>query len=70
MEAISLDHIDTTAALRVETERPIMDLVLDWLEVDLESLEPEEVTTVGEGEVEEEEEEVTPSRRGSSRGQS
>ena len=48
MEAISLDGIDTTAAWRVEAERPLMESVDDWLEQE-----------VVEG-VEGEEEEVTP----------
>lgn len=30
MEAISLDGIDTTAAWRVESERPLMESADDW----------------------------------------
>ena len=57
--------LDTIAAWRVETERPIMDSVPDWLVV-----EREEVAVAREGEVEEEkEEEVTPSRMSNSKGQ-
>lgn len=70
----------STAAWRVDTERPAMDSIPDWLDVDLEALAPEEVAVAGEEEpeVEEEEqgqeaeqeedveEEVTPSRMGSS----
>ena len=81
--AISLDNIDTTAAWRVETERPILDTIPDWLGVDLEDVA---VAEEGEPEIEEEEaeqhqgqeavseldedaeEEVTPSRVGSSSG--
>ena len=48
MEAISLDGIDTTAAWRVEVERPIMELAPVWLEEVVEGVEVEE------------EEEVTP----------
>ena len=84
VEAISLDNIDTTAAWRVETERPILDTIPDWLGVDLEDVA---VAEEGEPEIEEEEaeqhqgqeavaeldedaeEEVTPSRMGNNRGQ-
>ena len=52
VEAISLDNIDTTAAWRVETERPILDTIPDWLGVDL-----EDVAVAEEGELEVEEEE-------------
>ena len=52
MEAISLDNIDTTTLWRVKTERPTMDLIPDWLDVD-----PEEVAVIGEGEPKVEEEE-------------
>eukprot|EP00253_Pinus_taeda_P032382 PITA_32382 len=52
VEAISLDNIDTTSSWRVETERPIMDSIPDWLGVDL-----EDVAVAGEGESEVEEEE-------------
>jgi len=84
VEAISLDNIDTTAAWRVETERPILDRIPDWLGVDLEDVA---IAEDGEPEIEEEEEEeqhqgqeavaeldedaeeeVTPSRVGSSSG--
>eukprot|EP00253_Pinus_taeda_P004357 PITA_04357 len=83
VEAISLDNIDTTAARRVETERPILDTIPDWLGVDLEDVA---VAEEGEPKIEEEEaeqhqgqeavaeldedaeEEVTPSRVGSSSG--
>jgi hypothetical protein len=34
MDTISLDGIDTTVAWRVETERPIMESILDWLHKD------------------------------------
>ena len=48
MEAISLDGIDTTAAWRVEAERPLMEYVADWLEQEVvegvEGKEEEEVT--------------------------
>eukprot|EP00253_Pinus_taeda_P016967 PITA_16967 len=55
MEAISLDGIDTTAAWRVETERPLMESVDDWLEQEV-------VEGIGgeEEEEEQQEEEVTP----------
>ena len=36
MDAISLDGIDTTAALRVESEAPVKEQDLDWLHEDLE----------------------------------
>eukprot|EP00253_Pinus_taeda_P011788 PITA_11788 len=53
MEAISLDGIDTTAAWRVEAERPLMESANDWLLQD-----------VVEGEEElEQQEEVTPPAR-------
>eukprot|EP00253_Pinus_taeda_P026084 PITA_26084 len=52
VDAISLDNIDTTSSWRVETERPIMDSIPDWLGVDL-----EDVAVAGEGEPEVEEEE-------------
>jgi len=82
MDAISLDNIDTTAAWRVETERPVMESTPDWLDVDPEALVPEEEADAQQEEpvVEEEEqsqeaeqeedveEEVTPSRMGSSSG--
>ena len=55
MDAISLDGIDTTAAWRVEAERPLMESVDDWL-----------VQDVVEGEEEEQEEEVTPPARATS----
>ena len=32
--AISLDGIDTTAAWRVESEDPVMEVALDWLKAD------------------------------------
>lgn len=57
VESISLDHIDTTVARRVETDGPIMDSVPNWLEVDPKALEPEQLAVAGEGEVEEEEQE-------------
>ena len=50
-EAISLDGIDTTAEWRVETERPLMESVDDWL--------GQEVVE-GVEEEEDEEEELTP----------
>eukprot|EP00253_Pinus_taeda_P002491 PITA_02491 len=53
VEAISLDNIDTTAAWRVETERPILDTIPNWLGVDL-----EDVAVAEEGELEIEEEEA------------
>ena len=56
VEAISLDNIDTTAAWRVETERPTMDLILDWLDVDPEALAAEKVVVAREREPEVEEE--------------
>ena len=31
---ISLDEIDTTGAWSVESEEPVMEVALDWLEVD------------------------------------
>ena len=43
-----MDNIDTTAAWRVETKRPAMDSISNWLEVDLEALEAEEVAAAGE----------------------
>ena len=66
MDAILLDNIDTTAAWRVEIERPTMDSILDWLDVDLEALVAEEVAIAGEGEPEVEEEEQ-PQGQGQSR---
>eukprot|EP00253_Pinus_taeda_P033830 PITA_33830 len=81
VEAISLDNIDTTAAWRVETERLILDTIPDWLGVDLEDVavaeegEPEieeEEAEQHQGQEavaeldEDAEEEVTPSRVGSS----
>ena len=36
MDAISLDGIDTTAAWRVEAERPLMESTDDWLEQEVE----------------------------------
>eukprot|EP00253_Pinus_taeda_P023416 PITA_23416 len=80
VEAISLENIDTTSSWRVETERPILDSIPDWLGVDLEDVA---VAEGGEPKIEEEaeqhqdqeavaeldedaEEEVTPSRMGSS----
>ena len=54
MEAISLDGIDTTAAWRVEAERPLMESTDDWLEQEIvEGVEDAE-------EEEQQEEEVTP----------
>ena len=52
VDAISLDGIDTTAAWRVEDERPLMESAEDWLGPD-----------VVEGEEEQVEEEVTPPTR-------
>eukprot|EP00253_Pinus_taeda_P021190 PITA_21190 len=52
MEAISLDGIDTTAAWRVETERPLMESADDWL-----------VQEIVEEEAKQQEEEVTPPAR-------
>ena len=46
MDAISLDGIDTTAAWRVEIDRPLMESADDWLE--------QEVVEGVEGEEEEE----------------
>eukprot|EP00253_Pinus_taeda_P036730 PITA_36730 len=81
VEAISLDNIDTTASWRVKTERPILDSIPDWLGVDLEDVavakegEPEieeEEAEQHQGQEavteldEDAEEEVTPSRMGSS----
>ena len=57
MDVISLDNIDTTAAWRVETERPTMELIPDWLDVNPEALVPKEVAVAREEESEEEEEE-------------
>eukprot|EP00253_Pinus_taeda_P007356 PITA_07356 len=77
VESISLVNIDTIAAWRVETERPTMDSIADWLDVDPKELVAEKVAIAREGEpeVEEEEqgeeveqEEVTPSRMGNSGG--
>eukprot|EP00253_Pinus_taeda_P032440 PITA_32440 len=55
VEAISLVGIDTTAAWRVEAERPLMESVDDWLVQDVVEGEEEE-----EQEEEEQVEEVTP----------
>eukprot|EP00253_Pinus_taeda_P013065 PITA_13065 len=48
VETISLDGIDTTAAWRVEAERPIMESAPDWLEEEVvewaTAIEEEEVT--------------------------
>ena len=55
MEVISLDGIDTTAALRVEAERPLMESADDWLVKDVVEGEEQE-----EEEEEEHEEEGTP----------
>eukprot|EP00253_Pinus_taeda_P010742 PITA_10742 len=52
VEAISLDNIDTTSSWRVETERLILDLIPNWLGVDLEDVA---VAEEGEPEIEEEE---------------
>jgi len=41
VEAISLDHIDTTAAWRAEIEEPIMEVAPDWLEDDTQDMETE-----------------------------
>ena len=41
VEAISLDHIDTTAAWRAEIEEPIMEEAPDWLEDDTQDMETE-----------------------------
>ena len=41
VEAISLDHIDTTAAWRAEIEEPIMEAAPDWLEDDTQDMETE-----------------------------
>ena len=41
VEAISLDHINTTAAWRAETEEPIMEVAPDWLEDDTQNMETE-----------------------------
>ena len=83
LEAISLDNIDTTAAWRVETESLSWTRSQDWLGVDLEDVavaeegepEIEEEAEQHQGQEavaeldEDAEEEVTPSRMGSSRGQ-
>eukprot|EP00253_Pinus_taeda_P010825 PITA_10825 len=50
MEAISLDNIDTIVACWVEAERHVMDSIPDWVDVDLEALDAEEVAVAGEGE--------------------
>eukprot|EP00253_Pinus_taeda_P003827 PITA_03827 len=52
VEAISLDNIDTTSSWSVETKRPIMDSIPDWLGVDLEDVA---VAEEREPEIEEEE---------------
>ena len=36
MDAISLDGIDTSAKWRVESERPILESMLDWIQEDVE----------------------------------
>eukprot|EP00253_Pinus_taeda_P008008 PITA_08008 len=59
MEAISLDGIDTTAAWRVESKRPLMESVDDWLVQDVVEEEEEEE----QEELEQQEEEVTPPAR-------
>ena len=41
VEAISLDHIDTTAAWRAKIEEPIMEVAPDWLEDDTQDMETE-----------------------------
>ena len=41
VEAISLDHIDTTVAWRAEIEEPIMEEAPDWLEDDTQDMETE-----------------------------
>ena len=41
VEAISLDHIDTTAAWRAEIKEPIMEVAPDWLEDDTQDMETE-----------------------------
>jgi hypothetical protein len=38
-----LDSIDTTNPWRVETEAPVMEEALEWLEHDVDELEEEEV---------------------------
>ena len=42
IEPISLDGIDTTAAWRVEAERPLMEFANDWLVQDVVEGEEEE----------------------------
>jgi hypothetical protein len=42
--AIVLDSIDTTSLWRVETEEPVMEEALEWLEHDVDELEGEEVS--------------------------
>jgi hypothetical protein len=42
VDAISLDGIDTTTAWRVETERPIMESIPDWLQEEAEGAVAEE----------------------------
>eukprot|EP00253_Pinus_taeda_P013701 PITA_13701 len=66
VDAISLDGIDTTAAWRVEAERPLMESVDDWLVQDVvegEQEQEQEEEQVEEEEEEEQEEEVTPPAR-------
>eukprot|EP00253_Pinus_taeda_P032329 PITA_32329 len=67
VDAISLDGIDTTAAWRVEAERPLMEFADDWLVQDVvegeEEQEQEEEQVEQEEEEEEQEEEVTPPAR-------
>eukprot|EP00253_Pinus_taeda_P024577 PITA_24577 len=57
MEAISLDGIDTTAAWRVEAERPLMESADDWLVQEVVEEEEEKE------EAEQQEEEMTPPTR-------
>eukprot|EP00253_Pinus_taeda_P026204 PITA_26204 len=62
----SLDGIDTTAAWRVEAERPLMESANDWLVQDVVEGEQEEEQVEEQGEEEQEEEqeeEVTPPLR-------
>ena len=54
MDAISLDGIDTTAAWRVESEAPVMELDLDWLHEGLDG----RVGQMAEGTIEEVEDDL------------
>ena len=52
VSAISLDEIDTTAAWRVETERPILESAPEWIEDDAAEPEPDTDAAVEGGEEE------------------